>query len=251
MKQRLTEWLEVTKKDILNYHEKQFKQTYRSTISFCRWLESLGLLSKDRRDIIADIGAGMGSNIYYMAKKYPKSFFIGIDINPNLIRAGNKYFKKSGQSNCKLEGGDLYALKRSYIGKFTGIVNYQTLSWLPDYKLPIKKMTELKADWIGITSLFYDGDINCKIVVQDYTAPLLSKPYKEAFYNIYSLRLIQELFKKCGYCKFDYIPFEIDIDLPKPEDEGMRTYTERLANGKRIQISGPLLMNWYFVLARK
>ncbi len=250
MKQRLTGWLEITKKDILNYHEKQFKKPYRSTIFFCQWLESFGLLSKNKKDIILDIGAGMGSNIYYMAKKYPKSFFLGIDI-ASLVRTGNKYFKKLGQSNCRLVKGDLYALNKNYVDKFTGIVSYQTLSWLPDYKLPILKMAGLKAEWIAITSLFYEGDINCKTIVQDYTTPLSDKPYKEAFYNIYSLKLIQELFKKCGYRKFDYIRFEIDVDLPKPKTKGMGTYTERLANGKRIQISGPLLMNWYFILARK
>ena len=112
-------------------------------------------------------------------------------------------------------------------------------------------MAQLKADWIALTSLFYEGNVNCKITIQDYNVSLARKPYKEAFYNIYCLGLVKELFKKCGYSRFDYIPFEIDIDLPKPKTKGMGTYTERLANGKRIQISGPLLMNWYFILARK
>ena len=31
----------------------------------------------------------------------------------------------------------------------------------------------------------------------------------------------------------------------------MQTYTETLQNGKRLQISGPLLMNWYFIYAEK
>jgi SAM-dependent methyltransferase len=251
MRQRLTEWLEVTKKGHLEYYEKQLKNPYRSTVLFCQWLESFGLLDKNRKDKILDIGAGMGGQIYYMAKKYPKSFFVGIDINPILVKIGNEFFWKSKQVNCKLLKEDLYALNKKHIGQYKGIVSYQTLSWLPDYKLPIKKMAELKADWITITSLFYEGDVNCKITIQDYDVPLARKPYKEAFYNIYCLRLVRELFEKCGYSRFNYIPFEIDIDLPKPKTKGMGTYTERLANGKRIQISGPLLMNWYFILARK
>lgn len=251
MKQRLTEWLEPVKKGEIDYYLRQFQKTYRSTVRLCDWLESFGLLDKNKKFTIADIGAGLGGNIYYMAKRYPQSFFVGIDINPKLVKMGNKLFKKFGQSNCKLVKGDLYNLDKKHIGKYEGIISFQTLSWLPNYNFPIKKMTELKANYIAITSLFYDGDINCKILVQDYTLPLGKKPYRESYYNTYSLKLVRELFAKYGYNNFDYIPFEIDIDLPKPKTKGMGTYTEKLENGRRIQISGPLLMNWYFILARK
>jgi len=53
-----------------------------------------------------------------------------------------------------------------------------------------------------------------------------------------------------GYGEFVYTPFEIDIDLAKPPD-GMGIYTETLANGRRLQISGPVLMNWYFIMAKR
>ncbi|OGZ22928.1 MAG: hypothetical protein A3A08_02670 [Candidatus Nealsonbacteria bacterium RIFCSPLOWO2_01_FULL_41_9] len=251
MRQRLTEWLGATKKGHLEYYKRQLKKPYRSTVAFCSWLESFGLLNKNRQDVIADIGAGMGGNIHYMAKKYPKAAFIGIDIDPILVKIGNEYLKKAGIINAKLIKGDLYNLDKGYVGKYSGLVSYQTLSWLPDYELPIKKMARLKPDWLAITSLFYDGEVNCKITVQDYTAHLGGKLYKESFYNIYCLRLVRELFLKCGYSKFDYIPFKIDIDLPKQKNKGMGTYTKKLANGDRIQFSGPILMNWYFILARK
>jgi hypothetical protein len=54
-----------------------------------------------------------------------------------------------------------------------------------------------------------------------------------------------------GYEDFVFQPFNIDIDLPKPAHDGMGTYTEQLENGQRIQISGPVFMSWYFILARK
>lgn len=253
MRQDLAPWIEPTKKKTgFKYYEKQLLKPYQSTVAFCQWLESKGCLNKERKDNILDVGAGMGGQMRYMAKKYPKSYFFGIDINPQLVKAGSEFFKKLEKKNCKLVRGDLYALNKKYIGKYNGIVSYQTLSWLPDYELPILKMAELKADWVAITSLFYEGNVSCKAVIRDYTVPVGDKSYKESFYNTYCLRHCRELFKKCGYSKFDYIPFEINIDLPKSKNKGgMGTYTEKLANGKRIQISGPLLMNWYFILARK
>lgn len=70
-----------------------------------------------------------------------------------------------------------------------------------------------------------------------------------SYYNTYSLPRIKEFLAQKGYRTFKYIPFEIDVDLPKPEHTHMQTYTETLQNGKRLQISGPLLMNWYFIYA--
>lgn len=248
-----TAWLEATKnKAYLRYHQKQILKPYRSTVAFCQWLESLGCLDKEKKDNILDVGAGMGGQICYMAKKYPKSSFVGVDINPKLVVEGNEFFLKNGKQNCKLIREDLYALGKKHVGKYNGIISYQTLLWLEDYELPIKKMAELKADWIAITSLFYEGNVNCRVVVQDYDIPAAGVPYRESFCNTYCLKHCRDLLKKCGYPKFDFIPFEIDIDLPKPKNKKvMGTYTEKLANGKRIQISGPLLMNWYFILARK
>jgi hypothetical protein len=142
-------------------------------------------------------------------------------------------------------------MEQSHFGRYDGVVSFQTLSWLPEYKMPIEKMIELRPKWIAMTSLFFDGDVNCTIIVHDYTTPLGGKPYRESYYNTYSIRLVRELFAKLGYSDFKFMPFEIDIDLPKSETRGMGTYTEILQNGRRIQISGPLLMNWYFILARQ
>ena len=169
MRQDLTNWIEATKKETcLKYYKRQLLKPYQSTVAFCRWLESKRCLNKERKDNILDIGAGMGGQMRYMAKKYPKSYFLGIDINLQLVKAGNEFFKKLGEKNCKLVKGNLYALNKEYVGKYNGIVSYQTLSWLPDYQLPIKKMAELKADWVAITSLFYEGNVSCKTIIQDY-----------------------------------------------------------------------------------
>ena len=46
----------------------------------------------------------------------------------------------------------------------------------------------------------------------------------------------------------------VGIDIEKPSNlDSMGTYTQRLMGDKirRIQISGPLLMNWYMLLIEK
>ena len=248
--QRKTEWLELSGSG-MEYHKNQFQNVYRSTIIFCEWLEQNNLCKPDLNIKIADIGAGAGSNIFYMSEKFPKIEFTGIELNKDLVKFGNDYFEKNNRPNCNLIYGDLYDLDEKTNSKYDGVVSLQTLSWLPDYKIPIKKMKNLNPNWIALTSLFYDGDVDMKVEVKDYTRPGKNKPYIEGFYNIYPIPHVKKYFKELGFSNFEYKKFDIDIDLPKQMGKGLATYTEQLKNGNRIQISAGILMNWYFILARK
>lgn len=249
MSQDKKQWIKLDDEKAFRYHENQFKTPYRSTVHFCNFLKSQGLLlSQDRKDIL-DIGSGEGANISYLATKFPKSNFTGMDINKTLIKKGNVMFKKLNQQNCKLEEGDLYNFNKKYKNAFDGIISLQTLSWLPSYQQPLTQMIKLNPKWLAISSLFYDGFIECEIKVREYKQS--KKKYKESFYNVYSLKLVEDFFKKNGYRKFIFTPFTIDIDVYNNKDGRMGTYTVKMENGSRIQISGPLLMNWYFIAAIK
>ena len=50
---------------------------------------------------------------------------------------------------------------------------------------------------------------------------------------------------------FEYIPFMIDIDLPKTDNMDIGTYTVKTVEGDRIQISAGMMMPWYFAVAYK
>lgn len=220
------------------YHLRQFKRPYRSTVKFCDFLEKHGVLGENYQQIL-DVGAGAGANVYYMARRFPDNFFVGLDINPRLIEIGKKRLRKLHNATMVL--GNLYRLKK----RFDGVVSYQTLSWLPECDDAIKSILSIKPRWIGLTSLFYDGLVEYRIQTIDH-----GKREARHYYNIYSLEHVKKLFNENGY-KLVYEPFEIDIDLKKPDGKGLGTYTQKLEDGKRIQISGALLMPWYFILAKK
>jgi hypothetical protein len=48
---------------------------------------------------------------------------------------------------------------------------------------------------------------------------------------------------------FRFKRFDIDIDLPKGSHGGLGSYTELLPDGRRLQISEPIMLSWYFILA--
>ena len=82
----------------------------------------------------------------------------------------------------------------------------------------------------------------------DYARPANSQgPF---FYNVYSLARVRHLCERHGCRDFVAEDFEIDVDLPRPTVYGLTTYTERLADGRRLQFTGPLFQPWKFVAVR-
>ena len=247
----ITAWMEVTRNGDISYFERQFENPYRSTLAFCDWLKSSGCLSSRQNSSVADVGAGMGEALSYVAGQFPNVDFTGIEINPELVHRGNQKFQEFKIKNARLVTGDIYGIDKIHQGNYQGIISMQTLSFLPEFQTPLGKIIDLSPEWIAVSSLFYDGDVNCKIETEDYTRPTHGKPYCHKFYNVYSLGLVEKFLKARGYGYFCFQPFNIDIDLPKPEGRGLGTRTLKLEDGQRIQVSGPLLMSWYFVMARK
>ncbi len=198
---------------------------------------------------ICDMACGGGANVFYLSNRFKNSYFTGIDLSQELVQYGNAILKE--KSNCRLYQGDWLQTKTKWREKFDGIISFQTLSWLPEYQEPLRNLSLLNPKWIAISSLFYEGDIEYTIKLKDYYRASNDKEYEEAYYNIYSLIRVREYLKKLGYYKFEYMLFEIDIDLPKTESMDIGTYTIKTEDGRRLQISAALMMPWYFIVASK
>lgn len=170
---------------------------------------------------------------------------MGMDFNESF----RDYFPEDPR--VVFEAGDLYQMDPAYAGRFDGAVCLQTLSWLPDYKEPLENICKLQTDWIAMSFLGYEGKINYNIGVENYESLTPEGTFTHSYYNIYSLPLMEAFLRERGFCRFDYERFEIDIDLEKPNSRDMGTYTVKTADRKRMQISGALLMPWYFMFAAR
>jgi SAM-dependent methyltransferase len=244
MEQRTAEWLDQDKVN-RDYHERQFREPYRSTIAFCNWLEAERFMSPESELRILDLCSGTGANIYYLSKRYPNSTFLGVDINADNVERGNAFFQSRSTDKCRLEAGDIYNLNQKYVSGFDGVVSFQSLMALPEFEGPLRAMAKLEPRWIALTSLFYDGPVSCTIDITEYDDDLAQN--RSGFYNVYSLPVVKKQMQANGYRDFRFTPFEIDVDLPRSRQGLMSTFTEKLEDGRRLQISGPLLMPWYFI----
>ena len=230
----------------------QLERTYRSTEVFVKWLEGKGLLNDDKNLKILDMAAGGGGNVLYMANRHKNIQFIGMDISKEFVEFGNEVLaKRSRFDNCSLLEGDWFHIDPKWIGAFDGIVSFQSLLMSPDYEEALGKLIELQPEWIALTSLFYEGNIEYTNKFRNYYRPSGGKDYTECYYNIHSTIRFRKYMEECGYPNVDFMPFEIDIDLPKRDDMDIGTYTVKTVDGNRIQISAGMMMPWYFVVAHK
>jgi SAM-dependent methyltransferase len=227
-----------------------------------------GNLTESRQ--VVDLGCGAGATTSYIASKFSGVSFIGIDLDSSLIDLAKKQNPKVTASNVDFHVGNLFEVEDKGLVKLfhesrsdrdkvkendnqeiDGVISLATLSWLDNFEEPIKQIVEnIGPQWIGLSSLFYEGEISCVIKVIEH------ERQKESNYNVYSLKNLDRFVSQFGYKITRYNVFDIGIDLPTPPHKDlMQTYTEKIlsenAEIRRIQISGPLLMNWYFVLIER
>jgi len=99
---------------------------------------------------------------------------------------------------------------------------------------------------VFLSSLFYEGDIDFEIKVREYQKEGGAEGFN-AYYNIYGLPKFKQFVTALGATHVEVRDFEIGIDLPRGTMDRMGTYTLRLADGKRLQMSGAVPMLWKII----
>lgn len=244
IKQRTDEWKNIDHA-ALRYHIDQWDTPKRSTEAF----EYFASKYIEKTNHILDLGCGAGAATAYLAKKNPNVLFTGYDYSNELINIGNDIAKAKNINNVSFKENNLFNLNKE--DQFDGVISLQTLSWLPEFEAPLVEIfRKISPKWLGITSLFYEGDITCRTEVEEH------KRNRKVFYNTYSLPSITRLCKSEGYTLKTATPFMIDIDIIRPANiDEIGTYTKRTIGEnnsiERLQISGPMLLNWYMLLIEK
>ena len=235
----LNDWNINPDPETLAYHNRQWNKIYGSTVAFAefayKWLSD--------SSYVMDLGCGAGSSTCYLAETFPDTHFTGVDISERLVKIA---FEKSGATkNVSFQVANICNLRAA--NDVDGVVSLQTFSWMPNIEAPLFQIvTKIKPKWMAFSSLFYEGDISCKIEVSEPKRP------RTSFHNIYSIPRTAHFLYEHGYSLKAYQPFSIDVDLPKPDNmDLMKTYTVPMEYGPRLQISGPLMLPWYFLAFEK
>ena len=193
---------------------------------------------------VLDACCGLGHISYMLGKKFTNSTFTGIDQTSYLIQEAKQIC--NDQNNISFFTKDIYNLPKKYQKLFDVSVNWKTISWLPYYEDILRVLFSVTKNHIFLSSLFYDGDIDFEIKVREFKKES-GKNNFNVYYNVYSLPKFKKYLYDLGAKKIQSYDFEINTDLPRPPIDQMGTYTEQLTNGKRLQISGNIVMNWKII----
>lgn len=230
--------------DYKTYSLNQYKRTYSSTTELVKFISKH--VNLNRKSII-DLACGGGANTIFLAKKFKQSNFLGADLSGNLVKIAKKKLKEFPKvKNCNF-------IKKNWInihkikGKFDGLISFQSLSYTSyPYEKLLKNLKKKKYKFLAFSSLFYNGDCEYKIFINDFSK---MKNKGANLYNVISTHKIKKILKRNGYKNFKYLSFKINIDLKKPKHTGMQSYTVKLKNNKRILFSGGLYIPYGFILA--
>jgi 2-polyprenyl-3-methyl-5-hydroxy-6-metoxy-1,4-benzoquinol methylase len=192
-----------------------------------------------------DLGCGGGAATYEISKNFPTAHFHGVDRDPHLIDEAKTRSNILQATNLTFGVDDIYHLKQP---NHEAVISLQTLSWLPDYEEPMTEIAlKICPKWIALTSLFYEGEITAITTIHEHLRN------RSVNYNTYSLPRFSRFCESLGYKLAIAQPFILPFDLDRPSDaHSMGTYT--ITEGKRfqrIQISGPLIMNWMTLILQK
>ncbi len=190
---------------------------------------------------VLDAACGNGHVIEYLSRISPESHFVGVDITSYLIDEARKVCEDV--PHCEFVAQDVMEYGTSHVKEFDISISWKTLSWLPTYTEMFDSLLAMTKSHIFISSLFYDGDIDFEIRVREYKKEG-GKDVFNSYYNVYSLPHFIKYAKSHGATHVEVTDFEIPIDLPRGDKDVMGTYTLLLNKGKRVQISGAVVMSW-------
>ena len=107
----------------------------------------------------------------------------------------------------------------------------------------LRDLIHITKNHIFLSSLFYEGDIDFEIKVREFKKESGQDGFN-SYYNVYSLPQFKKFVYSLGVKNIEVYNFDIDIDIPRPPIDQMGTYTVKLENSKKLQISGAVVMYW-------
>lgn len=196
---------------------------------------------------VADIACGDGTTTRHLADVCPRAAFTLVDRFETALGFAREATKHLSAS-CLI--GDIHALPlRS--DSYDVVVCWQTLSWLTKPDAAVRELVRIcrPGGRVYASSLFNaDVDVDVYASVVDHHRRSASQGWSVA-YNTYSMRSVHD-WTAGLVAEVRLHDFEIPIDL-KYSGRGLGTRTVTLEGGKRLQISGGMLLNWGILELRK
>lgn len=197
---------------------------------------------------ILDIGCSNGDFLYYLSEIFPEYQLFGIDILPSLLEKTRADFQSRNKPIPTLWQGDIASGEGLPKQKFDIVFLNGVIGIFDDLSKPLEHFCSLIAPngkgyiWAGFNPYPLDVFIKARAVGSEHL---------ESGWNMHSREGTLRLCEKLGFEGVFHNDFEIGIDLPRRDDDYLRSWTIRLDNGKRAIINGLGLVHYFSLLEIK
>lgn len=244
MSDRYIRTIQTDKSDSENYYQKHLHNKSEQQ----KFLEELLLKENLKPKIIADIACGSGTLSFHINKIFPEAEFLLVDLNEDALQLA-KINLENINANYYCES--VYDMKSIPENSCDLVFCWQTLSWLEEPQKALKELIRIckKNGRIFISSLFnIEHDVDIYSRVYDLTRKTAEADMYYP-YNTYSAKSIAKWVEQDveSHKIIEFIP-SVDLFF---EGKGAGTYTVKTENGKRLQLSGGMLMNWGILIITK
>lgn len=181
---------------------------------------------------MADIGCAAGAFPNYLASRFPDDEVIGYEYLDSLVESARKHYPGVRVEQASLLDRDSISTRHDVI-TLLGV-----LSIFDDIEVAISNLVH----WIRPGGkIFIFGVINpydVDVYIKYRHAEHYGQPRFESGWNIVSQKTIELVLKKHGARDVRFHEFEISVDLARNESDPLRSWTEKMADGRRQIVNG-------------
>ena len=191
---------------------------------------------------ILDVGCSSGNLLKHLIRIIPQASLTGLDIHAPSIENAKL---DPDLEDVKFIVGDMESLPS---GSFYDVVIFNAITGCLDDEQFTKAITRAAA-------------MTKKIIIFDWINPFdqeleiveRTKKFPSGFpWAVRSETTFRKLLTSVGFNSVEFSPFEIGIDLPKPEDKSsVVSYTVPLPSGSRMSFRGCFCQPWSHLFAEK
>ncbi len=185
---------------------------------------------------VVDIGCATGDFLYYLSTLYPKAQLLGLDVMPKLLKRAKKEVP-----SASFAFADIYSGKGMPLKKFDAVFLLAVHMVFDDHTIWINNLFKLTkvGGRIYVFGMFNpeNVDVLCKVryAGQD------NRPW-QAGWNIPSKKTIGSYLEK-KRANYNFYDFSIPIDLPRHQDDPLRSWTFKMPGGAREIINGTQIIH--------
>lgn len=192
---------------------------------------------------VADIGCAAGAFVNYLKTCFPEDKIVGYEYLETLAVAGRQAFPL-----IEINQGSV--LDRNLIEKshFDVVTLLGVLSIFDDIEPALSNVIywTKPGGKIFIHGMFNPQDID--VFIKYRHSENYGIPEYEAGWNIVSQKTITKILSRNGARNIQFHEFNISIDLEKTFSDPLRSWTEKLENGKRQIINGLCLKQPQYIV---